>query len=135
MIKQKFDVVYCLGSTWCFTDVIVEVDFMGYFVQPGGWINFDIMNKDQKFNKAMLARANCLLLKTMVKSVIKFVANLIMPGRYIIDTLFGAREVMYYPNEIEAILLDRELAYEKFTLRQIEARGGRGGCPFPVARS
>jgi hypothetical protein len=58
-----------------------------------------------------------------------FVANLVVPGRYIINTLFDVRDIMYSPKEIEAILEDRGLAYETLSLEQIEARGG-GGLVF-----
>lgn len=129
-INQKFDLVYSLRSTWHFIDVAAAIDFMLYFVRPGGRVIFDIMNIDSECNKAMVAKKNRLFLLTMVKNVVKFVANLVMPGRYIIDTLFGVRDIMYSPIEIEAILKDRGLAYETLTLVQIEACGGGGGGEY-----
>jgi SAM-dependent methyltransferase len=128
-INQKFDLVYSLRSTWYFNDIAAAIDFMLYFARPGGRIVFDIMNKDSEWNKTMVAKKNRLFFLTMGKNVVKFVANLVTPGRYIIDTLFGVREIMYSPSEIESILKDRGLAYQTLTLLQIEARGG-GGCSF-----
>jgi SAM-dependent methyltransferase len=130
-INQKFDLVYCLRSTWYFTDISAAIDFMLYFVRPGGRVIFDIMNIDSEWNKAMVAKKNRFFLLTMGKNVIKFVANLITPGRYMIDILFGVRDIMYSPSEIEAILEDRGLAYETLSLEQIEARGGGGGSFSP----
>jgi hypothetical protein len=88
------------------------------------------MNKDSEWNKAMVSRKNRLFLLTMGKNAIKFVANLVMPGRYIIDTQFGVRDIMYSPSEIEVILKVRGLAYETLTLEQIEVRGGGRECSF-----
>ncbi len=119
-INKKFDLVYCLRSTWYFTDIAAALDFMTYFVRPGGRVIFDIMNKDSKWNKAMVEKKNRLFLMTAGKNIIKFALNWITPGRYMIDTLFGVREIMYFPSEIETILKVRGLAYETFTLAQIK---------------
>lgn len=77
---------------------------MLYFVSPGGRVIFDIMNKDSEWKKAMVARKNRLFVLAVGTNVIKFVANLVMPGRYIIDTIFRIRDIMYSPSKIEAIL-------------------------------
>ncbi len=133
-INQKFDLVYSLRSTWYFTDIAAAIDFMLYFVRPGGRVIFDIMNKDSKWNKAIVAKKNRLFLLTLGKNIIKFAANLVTPGRYMIDTLFGVRDIMYAPCEIEAILKDRGMAYETFTLAQVEAFGfisGEENSSFP----
>lgn len=130
-VAQKFDIVYSLRSSWYFIDVAASIDFMLYFAHPGGMVIFDIMNKDSAWNKAMVTKKNRLFLLTMGKNAIKFVANLVAPGRYMIDSIFGVRDIMYSPIEIESILRDRGLAYETLTLAQIEARGGGGGgCSF-----
>ena len=120
--KKNFDLVYCFRSTWFFTDIAAAIDFMLYFVRPGGSVIFDIMNKDSEWNKAMVAKKNRLFLLTIVKNMIKFLANLVKLGRYMIDSLFGVRDIMYSQNDIETILKDKGMAYEMFTLTQIEAR-------------
>lgn len=127
-VAHKFDVVYSLRSSWYFTDIAAAIDFMLDFAQPGGVVIFDIMNNDSEWNKAMVAKKNRSFLLTMGKNIIKFVANLATPGRYMIDSIFGVRDIMYSPIEIDSILRDRGLAYETLTLAQIEARGGGGGC-------
>ena len=123
-INQKFDLVYCLRSTWYFTDIAADIDFMLYFVRPGGRVIFDIMNIDSRWNQAMVAKKSRLFLLTMGKNAVKFVANLFTPGRCMINILFGTRDIMYSPSEIQAILKDRSLAYKTLTLEKIEARGG-----------
>lgn len=45
-VKQKFDLVYCLRSTWYFTDIVAAIYFMLYFAKPRGQIIFDVLNKD-----------------------------------------------------------------------------------------
>lgn len=124
-VTQRFDLVYCLRSTWYFTDIAAAIDFMLHFARPGGMVIFDIMNKDSEYNKAMVEKTPLVLLTTAGKNAIKFVANLVSPGRFMLDTLSGIREVMYSPDEISRILNDRGCAYEELTLAQIEARGGR----------
>ena len=127
-VSGKFDLVYSFRSTWYFTDIAAAIDFMLYFARPGGKIIFDIMNKDCEWNKVMVTRKKYIFPLTLVKNIIKFVANLIAPGRYMIDTLFGVREIMYSPSQIETILKDRGLAYETITLAQIEV--SKGGASF-----
>lgn len=129
-VGQSYDVVYCLRSTWYFTNIAAAIDFMLYFTRPGGEVIFDIMNKDSAWNKRMVTRKNRLFPLTIAKNAIKLVANWFAPGSYIIDTLFGVRDIMYSPVEIEAILNDRGYAYETYNLAHIEARGGGGDCSF-----
>lgn len=124
IVKQKFDLVYCLRSTWYFSDIAAAIDFMLYFAKPRGQLIFDVMNKDSEWNKAMVAKKNRAFILTLVKNVIKFVINIFRPRRYMTDTLFGVREIMYSRDEIEAVLKDRGLAYQIHTLEDIEALGG-----------
>ena len=82
------------------------------------------MNLDSEYNRTMVANKNRLFLLTMVKNSVKFLANLVNPRRYIIDSLFGVREIMRHPLEIEAILKQKGLAYEIFSLEDVCALGG-----------
>ena len=110
--------------------ILPRLDFMLYFVRPSGRVNFDIMNKDSEWNKAMAARKKAFFILTMGKNFIKFLANLVTPVRYVIDNRFDVRDNRYSPNKIEAILKDRSLACETLTLEQIEAHAGGGECSF-----
>lgn len=130
-LDKSFDVVYSLRSSWYFTNISVAIDFMLYFARPGGVVIFDIMNKDSNWNKEMVKRKNRLFPLTVVKNIIKIAANWFDPGRYLIDTLFGVKDIMYSPVEIEAILNDRGYAYETHTLAQIDVRGGGVRGLFP----
>ncbi len=121
-INQKFDLVYCLRSTWYFTDMAAAIDFMLYFVRPGGRVIFDIMNKDSKWNRTMVLKKNFLFPVTVAKNIIKFVINRLVSDRYMIDILFGVREIMYSQSQIDSILKNRGLKYEILNQEQISAR-------------
>ena len=124
--EHSFEISYSFRSTWYFTDISKAIDFLLYFTQPGGLVVFDIMNKDSKSNKAMVAKKNRHFVITLLKNLIKFTVNGIYPARYAYDTLFGLREIMYSAKLIEAILKRKGLYYETLTLDQIEILGGRG---------
>ncbi len=125
VVTQRFDLIYSLRSTWYFADIASAIDFMLYFARPGGVVVFDIMNRDSNWNKRMLTKKNRLFLITILKNMIKSVVNWVIPNRYMIDTVFGSRDIMYSPSEIEAILNDRGVSYKTLNLAQIETLGGR----------
>lgn len=119
-----FDLVYCFRSTWYFPDIAAAIDFMLKMAKPDGVVLFDIMNAGSEWNRRLIARKNLLFPVTILKNLTKFFLNMIWPRRWLIDTVFGVRELMYSRKSITDLLIARGLTFEVLNLLQIKKMGG-----------
>jgi len=124
---RRFDVVYCFRSTWYFPDIEQAIRFMRQLAKPGGRVMFDIINSDARSNQDMLRAKRRSFPVTMAKNVIKTIVNAVRPGAYMLDQVFGIREIMHSPAEIEGIIRAQGLRFDRLTRGEIER--GRGAAP------
>ncbi len=118
--EQRFALVYCFRSTWHFPDIENAIDFMVRIARPGGLVMFDVMNSDSPWNLALLAKKRRQFPLTIAKNVIKAGLNVVRPGTYMLDRIFGVRDIMYSPATIDALLLARGLGFKRLTRADIE---------------
>ncbi len=116
----QVDLVYCLRSSWYFPEFLAAIDFMIAKAKPGGTVIFDIMNAESACNKAIVANKNLRFPVTIAKNFIKKLLNLLNGDRrYMTDTVFGVREIMYRRTSIDAFLREKKLAYQALTIGQV----------------
>lgn len=122
----RYDLVYCLRSTWYFPDLRRALEFMLRKTAPGGTLVLDIMNSESRWNRRLLARKYLLFPVTIAKNAVKRLWNAFQPGRWMTERVFGIREIMYAPGLVEGFLREKGLPYSRFNLRQIEELSGPG---------
>ena len=122
--SSRFDVVYCFRSTWHFLDIENAIAFMLKIVKPGGRVMFDIMNSDAQWNRDLLRHKQLTFPLTIVKNVVKAAVNVARPGSYMLDQVFGVRDIMYSPAEIDRVLRGHGRTFERLTRGAVEQAGG-----------
>ena len=122
IIQMRYDIVYCLRSTWYFTDIAGAITFMMNFVRPGGTVIFDIMNLDSPCNRRMVRNKYLCFPVTILKNLVKTLLNVVVGPRYMRDKVFGIKEIMYSRVMIESILNERGLNYKILTIGDILRR-------------
>ena len=123
---KKYDLVYCLRSSWYFENFLNAVEFMIAMTKPGGHIIFDIMNADSIHNKSMVRKKNLLFLYTAIKNTIKTLLNMLSGSqKYMTDSIFGIREIMRSRCEIESFLNNSGLSYKALTLGDVLEQSGQ----------
>jgi SAM-dependent methyltransferase len=122
--SRRFDVVYCFRSTWHFPDIENAIAFMLQIVKPGGRVMFDIMNSEAQWNRDVLRHKRRTFPLTIVKNCVKAIVNVVRPGSYMLDQIFGVRDIMYSPAQIERILSGHGRKFERLTRGAIERAGG-----------
>lgn len=120
---SEFDLVYCFRSTWHFPDIDTAIDFMLRVAKPNGIVLFDIMNADSEWNRHFVMRKNILFPVTLLKNSIKYVLNKFLSRQWLIDKVFGVRDIMYSRKFISDLLINRGLTFEVMDLLQIEKLG------------
>lgn len=120
---EKFDIVYCFRSSWHFPDIDRAIDFMLKIVKPKGVIIIDIMNSESTWNKNMIMRKNILFSVTILKNLVKYLLNNIWQRRWLIDKVFGVRDILYSPDYIINLIRSRGLSFRILDLHQIETLG------------
>lgn len=120
---EKFDVVYCFRSSWHFPDIDCAIDFMLNIAKPNGVIIIDIMNSESTWNKNMIMRKNILFPVTILKNLAKYFLNNIWHRRWLIDKVFGVRDIMYSSDYIINLITARGLSFRVLDLHQVETFG------------
>ena len=123
---KKYDIVYCLRSSWYFENFLNAVEFMIAMTKPEGYIIFDIMNADSVHNKSMIRKKNLSFPYTVIKNTIKTLLNMLSGSqKYMIDSIFGVREIMRSRNEIESFLNNSGFSYKALTLSDVLGQSGQ----------
>ncbi len=116
---QKYDVVYCLRSTWYFSDIFTALKNMLVITRPGGAIIFDIMNSDSPEIKKFMRTMRWKKYQQSVKYVIKRLLNKIARTHYIIDTGGLAAHYPVSPHDVDTFLDTQKVAYTTLSFKQI----------------
>ena len=115
---ERYDVVYCLRSTWYFPDIIFALENMLKITKPGGVIIFDIMNSESpdisKFNREIRRKKY----RTFFKNVVKFFLNKITRANYVYGMAMG-KNYTVSPSMIDAFLERQNFLFQKFTFGQV----------------
>ena len=89
--------------------------------KPNGVIVFDIMNSESVWNRKLILKKNILFPLTILKNIAKRLLNIIYPRRWLIDQVFGMREIMYSPAHIIDLIRTRGLSFSMLNISQVEA--------------
>ena len=115
---ETFDVVYCLRSSWYFSDILVALKNMLASARPGGVILFDIMNSESPdiitFKKVMRKEKY----RTFFKNGVKFFLNKVARTNYVYGRAMD-KNYPVSPRTIEAFLEKQKLSFQKFTFAQV----------------
>lgn len=123
---RTFDLVYCFRSTWHFPDLEAAIEFMLGKASSSGTVIFDIMNSESPWSRRESRKKLLLFPVTIVKNILKTILNWLTPGRWMLDKVFGFREIMYSKTEVERLLRNRGLSFRTLTIPEVESLGGEG---------
>ncbi len=114
----RYDVVYCLRSTWLFPNIISALGNMLEITKPGGIIIFDIMNSDSpeisKFIKTMRKKKY----RTFFKNIVKLVLNTVVRTSYSYASGID-KNYPVSPNQVDTFLIRKKFLFKKFTFSQM----------------
>ncbi|MBI4098872.1 MAG: methyltransferase domain-containing protein [Candidatus Magasanikbacteria bacterium] len=116
---EKYDVVYCLRSTWYFPDIFLALKNMLAITRPGGAIIFDIMNSDSPEIKKFMQGMRRKKYTQWAKYAVKKLLNKIARAHYVIDTGGLAAHYPVSPHQIDAFLDTQKVAYTTSSFKQI----------------
>ena len=119
--RNFFDVVYCVRSSWYFSDIYLAIDNMVEITKPGGKIIIDIMNADSSVAKSSLRACKIKRIKQRCKNIIKYILNTILKQKYVYETVFNNDKAVK-PSNIEKYLNKKNLSYEKFCFEQMTTK-------------
>ncbi len=116
--KDFYDLVYCLRSSWYFSDILLALQNMLEITKPGGKVIIDVMNKDSEAVKSSLLACRKKRRKQKFKNVIKYIFNKFFGKKYKIEVVFDL-DKPESPAKIEKFLENKNLSFEKFSYEQI----------------
>jgi len=116
---QKYDVVYCLRSTWYFPDIFTALKNMLAITRSGGAVIFDIMNSQSPEIKKFIRAMRWKKYQQWVKYAAKRMLNAVIRTHYTIDTGGLAAHYPVSPHQIDAFLDTQKVAYTKMSFKQI----------------
>jgi SAM-dependent methyltransferase len=115
----KYDIVYCLRSTWYFPDLFKALDTMFSLAKDDGWVLFDIMNKDSDHIQNIVKRHRMLLPYTVAKNIFKLGMNKVLKRNYLVQDVWNIHEIPVSGKAVEGYLNERKISFKKYSINQI----------------
>jgi|TARA_B100000315_G_scaffold122868_2_gene112858 SAM-dependent methyltransferase len=116
--NKRYDVVYCVRSSWYFENIFEAIEKMLNITRKQGEVIFDIMNASNNRIKLHIRKNYLNNINLVCKNLLRFVINIFINNKYQYAPLHPI-EVPYQQREIEKFLDQRNLCYKKYSYNQI----------------
>jgi ubiquinone/menaquinone biosynthesis C-methylase UbiE len=117
--EKKYDLVYCLRSTWHFPNIFKALDSMFMMVKNEGYVVFDIMNKDSDYIISMIRTHRLMFLFTVVRNLTKIVLNTFFRKSFLVQDIWNIHDIPVSPKDVEAYLVNKGVSFKKYSINQI----------------
>lgn len=120
IVRETYDVVYCLRSSWYFPDICQSIDNMCAITRPGGTVIFDIMNADSPRIRRSLRAEVFDRWRKIVKNMTKKILNTVFRTSYVYDpmTFFAPGHPVSF-RDIDAYFDRKQMSYARLTFEQV----------------
>lgn len=110
--NAKFDIVYCIRSSWYMKDFLRVIEKMLHMTRSKGYVVFNIINRENQENKTALARNRFQRIKGRIEGALK----VILFNR---DYFASCPAFYYTQSEIEGLLRTLNVKWKVLSTNQL----------------
>lgn len=110
--ERKWDIVYCIRSSWCIKDFLSVIEKMVQMTNENGYVVFNIINRSNKENKKALRKNRLSRVRGRIEGAIKV---LLFNRDY-----FASCPAFYYTkSEVEDVLKKENVEWKVLSTNQL----------------